>query len=225
MSIAGACLATPTPFAIKGVRRVVLAFPAGPLSLQAEGCWQREVSGDELLLTGVAFPAPTPEALDALWDAVFSAGQKLARFLHERTRLHELGVEEALGLAQLSRTREVPAGRFLYRQDRSEPGSDSIFLVMRGRVALQVRVRGSREMETERLEVGALFGGLPLLGAVDHADSAAAVEDARLLEIDRAAFRYLRVAKPWLGYRLSQLLLRQHAERLTRLTARLRDEL
>jgi CRP-like cAMP-binding protein len=134
-------------------------------------------------------------------------------------------VDEGLGLAQLSRFRDIPVGRFIYRQDSCEPGEDSIFIVLRGSVALQVRVRDAKEIETERLGPGELFGGLPLLADVTHTESAVAADDTRLIEIDREAFRYLRLAKPWLGYRLAQALLRITTSRLRALFARLQGEL
>ena len=137
----------------------------------------------------------------------------------------ELGVDESLGLVQLSRFRDIPVGRFIYRQDTCEAGEDSIFIVLRGSVVLQARVREALEIETERLGPGELFGGLPLLADVTHAESAVAADDTRLIEIDREAFRYLRLAKPWLGYRLAQALLRISASRLRALFARLQDEL
>jgi hypothetical protein len=225
LSTTGACVATPGPFALKSLQRTVISLPSGSLSIDSEGCWQRDGEADDVMLTGVNFTNPPPEVLDHLWALVFAAGQKLARFLIDHTQLYELGVEEGLGLAQSSRYRDIPAGRTIYRQDTSVAGEDSVFILIEGSVALQARVRDAIEIETQRLHPGELFGGWPLLGDGGHAESAVAVEDSRLLEIDRQAYRFLRQTKPWLGYRLGQALLRAHATRLRALFTRIQNQL
>lgn len=225
LGLTGACIATAYPFALKSVQRIVIDLPRGSLALGAEGVWQRDSAADDVTFTGVRFEEPEGADLDQLWDLVFTSGRSLARFFHECTELRELGIEEAFGLAQVSRYREIPAGRYIFRQDTRNPGEDSLFIVMSGSVALQVRVRGAIETEIERLGVGELFGGTPLLADVDHAESAVATVDTRLLEVDAAGFRHLRLTKPWLGYRLGQALIRLSSQRLQRVAARIRDEI
>ncbi len=225
LSVTGACIATASPFALKSVQRVVVSLPRGSLILEAQGTWQRDAQADDVILSGLKFCDPPKEALDQLWELVFSIGQKLARFLIERTQLHELGVEEGLGLAQTSRFRDIPAGRTIYRQDTALAGEESIFVLIEGAVALQARVRDAFDVETHRLKPGDMFGGLPLIGGGPHAETAIAVENSRLLKIDRQAYRFMRQTRPWLGYRVGQALLRTYAVRLRELSVRLQREL
>jgi CRP-like cAMP-binding protein len=151
-----------------------------------------------------------------VWDQVLDSGKRLARFLYERTALHELGLEEAMGLAQVTRFRSMSAGDLIYRQGHRDKGTDSIFLITEGEVTLQIRVRDAFERPLDHLTVGDLFGGLPLLADLPHAESAVANTDVQLLEIDAAAFRHLRSMKPWLGHRLGTALLRVHAQRMSK---------
>lgn len=223
LGVSGACIASASPFALKSVQELVLPFPRGPLRVSAEGIWQRELPSDDLVLTGVIFRALEPAALDQLWDLVFASGKRVARFLYERARVRELGVDEGLGLAEVSRYREVPAGRFAYRQGMLD--NRSIYFLARGQISLKMRVRDAIEVEIERLQPGALFGGMPLLTDLPHAESAVAVDDVQLLEIEPAAYRFLRQAKPWLGFRLSQALLRSSAQRLHAVATQLHDKL
>ncbi len=216
LSIGGACIATQSPFAIKSLQRVTLGLPGGNLTLDAIGCWQREDPLDDSILTGVAFENPDHDQLELVWDQVLDSGKRLARFLYERTALHELGLEEAMGLAQVSRFRSMEAGHTIYRQGTRGGHNDSIFLVAEGRITLQLRIRDAIEQTLDQLSTGDLFGGLPLLADLPHADSAVADTAVRLLEIDRAAFRHLRSMKPWLGHRLGVALLRVHAQRLSK---------
>ncbi|MAG33437.1 MAG: hypothetical protein CL908_21380 [Deltaproteobacteria bacterium] len=216
LSISGACIATQSPFSIKGLQRVVLSVPTENLALDASGCWQREDPTDNLILTGICFDNPHVDQLEIIWDQVLDSGKKLARFLYERTALHELGLEEAMGLAQVTRFRTMDAGDLIYRQGTRSETNDSIFLVTEGSITLQLRIRDAIEQPLCELTSGDLFGGLPLLADLPHAESAVANTPVRLLEIDRAAFRHLRSMKPWLGHRLGVALLRVHALRMSK---------
>jgi len=113
----------------------------------------------------------------------------------------------------------------VYRQGSAEVGEDSLFLVTEGSVALQLRVRDAIERDFARLVPGDLFGGLPLVCGEPHAESAIAATDCELLEIDAAAWRYLRTARPWLGQRLGQALLRVSASRVRQIIDVLSDGL
>jgi CRP-like cAMP-binding protein len=226
LSIDGSCIATASPFNIKSVDQVSILLPGGKsLDLRCTGCWQREEPSAQLMLTGLSFDDPSEGDLDSIWNFVLESGKYLARFLMEKSELHELGLDDAMNLSQMTRYRDIPIGQTLYRQDANEPGQDSIFLVIEGSVSLQVRVRNAREVEYARLESGQFFGGLPLLADVPNVDSAVCSTDVRLLEIDRQAFQYIRTAKPWLGYRLGSAMLRISTLRMSQLLARVRDAL
>lgn len=226
LSIGGVCVATASPFDVKSVHQILITAPDGrSLKLQSEGCWQREEPSAELMLSGISFSDPDDAQLDLIWDIVLDSGKYLARFLCERTELHELGLEDAMGLSQMSRYKDVPCGHTIYRQGANDPGCDSIFLVIEGQVSLTVRARGSREVDVARLGPGEFFGGLPVLADVPQAESAVASMDARLLEIDRHAFQYIRTARPWLGYRLGSAMLRLSAQRMNAVLERVRDML
>jgi hypothetical protein len=217
LSIGGACIATQSPFSFKSLQRIVLRMPTQGLILDSVGCWQREDPIEHLILTGIAFERPTPENLEVVWNLVLDAGKKLARFLYERTALRELGLEEAMGLAQVTRIRTLQPGDMIYRQGTRNAASDSIYLIADGSVTLQVRIRDAIEQPLAQLGTGDLFGGLPLLADLPHSESAVANTTLRLLEVDGAAFRHLRSMKPWLGHRLGVALLRVHAQRMSQI--------
>lgn len=225
VSVTGCCIATPSVFDAKSIQRVRLDLPGGALELDAEGRWQRAFAHDDAVMTSVAFLDPPDEAVERLWDVVLDAGKQLARFLYRHSDLRDVGVDGAMGLAQVTRFREVKAGQALYRQGPADEDERSIFVVDRGRVTLQVRVRGARETALDRLGPGSLLGGLPLLAPVDHAESAVAETDARLLEIDARSFRYLARAKPWLAQLVAQAVTSTYARRLHGVLARVHDRL
>lgn len=225
ISVGGACVATPSVFILKDLRRIVIGLPSGPVRMEAEGRWQFDASADDLVLSGLAFHKPSPEALEAISALVLDTGRSLAHFLYSHGDLRELELDEVVGVAQVTRLREVGAGRYVYQQDSAHPGEDSIFVVERGAVQLQIRTASGRDLPIARLERGQIFGGMPLVCDEPHAESAIAESDLRLLEIHRDVFRYLGRARPWLAHRLSATVVRVNARRLHQVLSRLRQEL
>ena len=225
IGVGGMCIATPSPFAMKSVRRVVIGLPSGHLTVEAEGCWQVDATGNDAILSGITFPSPSPEAVEALTNFVLESARTLARFLYAESELRDFALEEILGLAQITRFCDVTAGRFIYRQDTAQPGEDSIFVIARGQVTLQARTRGTREVTLARLQPGQVFGGMPLVGDASHPESAVAESHCRLLEIDRDAFGYLEKTRPWLAQRLAFAVARTYTKRLHEILGRIRDQL
>jgi CRP-like cAMP-binding protein len=211
---AGICIATPSAFALKSVRRVVISLPSGPLSLEADGRWQLDAPADDVVLSGLEFVDPSPEAIEALDILVLETGRKLAQFLATESDLRTLGREEIVGLAHTTRFRDVTAGRRIYQQGTTRPGEDSIFVVGRGSVILQLRVREVTDVTLARLGPGRIFGGMPLVAEASHAETAIADTDTRLLEIDRDAYRYLVTARPALAQGLAFAVARAYGARL-----------
>ncbi len=225
LGVGGVCIATASPFALKSVRRVVIGLPSGPLTLDAEGRWQVDASGDDVVLSGLAFSNAPPEAIEVLSSFVLDNVAELARFLCGQSELRDFGLEEILGLAQITRFTDVPAGRFLYRQGTAQPREDSIYIVASGTICLQARARNAREVTLARLSPGQVLGGMPLLAESPHPESAVAETDCRLLEINRDSFRYLENARPWLAQRLAFAVVRTYTRRLHDVIGRLRDKL
>lgn len=225
LGLGGACIATPSGFSYRSIRRVKLHLPGGVVTLDAEGRWQREEPSEKVMLTGVAFVDPPDEVVTRLWDLVLDSGKALARFLYGDTDLSHFSVDEAVGLAHASRWRSVAVGQYVYRGDVARSGASSIFVVYRGEVALQLRVRGAYDHVLARLGPGRLFGGLPLVAEGLPTESAQAATDVRLLEISESSFRYLCAAKPWLAQRLAQAVTQTYAQRAGALLARVGDAL
>ncbi len=225
LSVTGVCVATPSPFAFKSTSRVVLTLPTGPIALEAEGLWQHEVASDDIVLTGLAFREPDRECVEQLWDVILERGKQLTRFLYAGSDLCDLTLEDGMGLAQVTRIRDLAVGNYVYRQDGADVNEDAIWILAQGHIVLQFRVRDVREVPFARLGPGSLLGGLPLTAGTPHAESAVADSAIRLLEIDRNAYQFLLTAKPWLALRLAQSVSRVQSQRVRELAARLRDKL
>jgi hypothetical protein len=223
LSAGGLCIATSSAFVLKSVNRVTLGLPSGALTVSAEGRWQRDAPADGMVLSGIEFIDPSPDAVETLNRLVYEIGRSLAQFLSTESELEGLGLEEILGLAHITRFRDLVAGGSIYRQDTARTGEDSIFVVGKGTVVLQVRVRGVTEVLLARLGPGQVFGGMPLIGGAQHGDSAIADTDVRILEIDQDAYRYLKTARPKLAEDLAFVVARAYRRRLNDALVRLRD--
>ncbi len=217
----GVCVETGSPFALSSVERIVLDLPTGKMAFAAKGSWQRAPFVGDGLLTGIQFVSPKPEAIHRLWDFVQVQAKECARFLHEGSELGTLSLDDALEIALRTRVRQVPAGRWIYRQGSA--GEDSVFMVLSGTVAFEMRSRRDPPIRLKPIGVGGAFGGLPLLAEISHPESALAETDTQLLEIARYTFRYLERTKPLLARCVTRALIRRQTSHLTELAERVVD--
>jgi Cyclic nucleotide-binding domain/PilZ domain len=213
LSVGGACIATECRFGLDWIRAVNLQLGDGPLRLAVKACWQSPSGSEGEMLTGLAFSGLSDRLRTRLWDEVHRRTQEVARFLHDGSELGELGLDDALSLAGHTRLRSLGRQKVIYRQGHSTQGEDSVMLVLEGKVSLRREFSPTSTARTADLGVGALFGGLPSLADVEQLETAVAVTPVELLEISRASYYYLRVAKPLLAQRLARLVVRSWAHR------------
>jgi CRP-like cAMP-binding protein len=119
-----------------------------------------------------------------------------------RTRLAELGLGDAISVAEIVRLRRVRAGHVVYGLGDRGRHAASLFVVQAGRISLHLVGRGARRVEVALVESGDLFGS----AAPDPAplrEVAVAESDARLLEIPDGMIQHVRRQQPELAYRLA----------------------
>jgi len=198
----GVCVATSEHFPFQDIESVSIEFPRGPLSTSARGCWQRRVEDEHAVLSGIQFLQCPIDVRSALAEMVQRRAHELACFLEESEALPGLDLEDRLELARFSRLRQLPAGRVVYRA--SERGSESLFVVFRGSVAIEA---GSRMRMDRIVPQGQSFGGRALLADLPSIETCTAREDTQLLEIDVYAYHFLEVARPVLARRVLRAIL------------------
>jgi len=209
----GACIETSSPIGTADIRWLEMDLPGGALKLSVEGKWQREAGPEQAILTGVCFADPEPETLQRIEDFVHERLLGLVRLLQGCPALSDLGLDEAMDLALVSRYRTATAGRYLY-VGGSESSDDSVFAVSRGSISIEADIHGLR-VPVGRVETGEIFGGISLLApALKPYLSAVAARDAILLEIDRSSYDYLRRAKPIVAARLANAVVDRHVRQL-----------
>jgi hypothetical protein len=221
LSAGGFCAATPSCFAMQDLRRVTLMLPEKRLDLQAEGRWQLEMAGEERFFTGIQFVDIPGDALEPLWDLVHRQTKLLTVWLSEQRDFQQLGLHEAMDLVQLTRLREVRAGKTLYWQGRRD---DSIFVVHSGEVVLERRTPEHHKLAVGRIGPGQVLGGVGVVADLLPGETAVVDRDASLLEIARGSFESLQRSNPALAFRIASIVTHRHIERIDGALRRLLDD-
>lgn len=214
LSVGGICVSTQSRFVLDSVRSVTLQLPHKMLTLNGEGRWQREIDGDQTILTGLEFTELTRPILYDLWDLVHETAKHITTFLSTSSDLQAFPLSELMEIAHATRYRSIPSGGQIYRQEKPSTGDDSIFIILEGTVVLEIRSKRGRRVELCRLGPGHLFGGTPLVTNTSHRESAIACCDVGLLDISRRVFEEMKRQRAGLALRLSSAVVENHASRL-----------
>jgi CRP-like cAMP-binding protein len=155
---------------------------------------------------------------------VDKVSREIGRFLFEALREEGISLDDAMSVAQTTRTRIVPRGGFIYQRHQPHaPGDDSIFIVQQGSVELTLPIRAGREVRLGKAGSGSILGGLGSVIGMLPLESAQANEETVLLEVSKSAYAYLKIAKPLLAHWLGQVILGGHLRRMDGVVSRLGD--
>ena len=222
ISMGGLCIATPSPIPLENISGVEIHFPEGIVRLNVIGVWQTRMSIDQSVLTGLKFLQPDQRTLQVIRSRLDSSIREVGDFLSNVFRTSQIGIEDAISLAQSTRIRVVSRGQYLYRRGEV-PASldDAIFFIREGSVELSLPKRSGPANVTARLGPFSMLGGLGSIASVPHFEDAQTLEDTMVLEISTASFAYLRIAQPLLAQSLSQLVMMGQLQRVDRLVARM----
>lgn len=225
ISTSGICFATASPIALDSLGSVSLELPTGRTRFNVEGRWQTNRGLDNSVLTGAVFVGLLPAETASLWDLVDRTGREIGSFLYESLHTQGASLDDAMSLAQVTRVRVVPRGRFLYqRHEPQVPGDDSIFFVRQGGIEMTVPVKPGHEVRVGKIGPGSVLGGLDSVVGMLPLESAQANEETTLLEISKSAFAYLRVAKPLVAHWLGQIVLGEQLRRIDGIVSRLAEK-
>ena len=127
--------------------------------------------------------------------------------------LAELGETALARLGQVTEALEFAVGSFIFREGEA---ADRLYLVQRGRVALELNVPGRGATQLESLRPGDILGLSWLFPPYRWHLDARAVEAATVLAIAASELRACMAEAPALGGELSMRLLHQLYQRLER---------
>lgn len=185
--------------------------------------WQREMNLQAVLNL-------RSELLEQIWYALQRAGQSIpfpVRELQRRRQASEpaptaAGTALELGglfaeLADEQRQQLAAAGSLLHFGPgeaivREGETGDCLYQVLLGRVQVLKAVGPTRQVPVRQLGPGDLFGEMTLLLDAPRSATVRALEECRLLRLDRSAVAPLLQARPELLDQLAQEVSRRHEE-------------
>lgn len=127
-----------------------------------------------------------------------------------------LSRDELLELIRGIQPIQVPAGQHLMRQ--GDP-ADAMYVVDTGTLAVELEMADGRAVEVDRVGPGAIIGDLGLIDGRPRTAGIRAVEDARLLRVDRAEFEYLLRNDRPAAYKIVRAICQTVCERMRRAEA------
>jgi len=212
LGLGGVCVRSAEPLPLDAIRGVRIGLPDGVLTLRARGAWQRPLESEGGVLSGLAFVDPglrEREMLDVLFRRQVRA---LTRFLAESTVLAPLDFDDAMDLTRRTRHCHFAVGQRIYDAGASG-GETSVFVVVGGRVDLELPRPGGEPVGAGTLRYGDVFGGLPVVTGLPHPETAVVRELAQLVEIDEASYVSLAHERPMLARALEHAGIRRlHAD-------------
>jgi small-conductance mechanosensitive channel/CRP-like cAMP-binding protein len=171
------------------------------------------------------------EVQEAIWYALRRAGidmpypqttlsfrERAAEADERRRKEHQAEAEDLFGrvdfvqamsdearhvLTERAKFVEYGPGQAIVRQ--GEQG-ETLYLVARGEVAVQVAVESGPPKEVARLGRGALFGEMSVLTGDPRTATVLAVSDAALLQVDREVFERILSREPELAQKLAEVI-------------------
>jgi CRP-like cAMP-binding protein len=126
----------------------------------------------------------------------------ILRFLKSLPLFEGIDQEELVMLADSIRMRKFPEGASLFLQ--SDP-SDSVYLVRRGAISIQLLSTDGRELVINEMNQGDCFGELGILTGELRSASAEAIVDSEVLIIPRSTFLKVLEQEPFLSRRLLEI--------------------
>lgn len=214
LGLSGLCVATPSCFSFGDLRSVYLETPGGPLRLGVEGRWQVEATGQDAFFTGVRLLEADEAIIDTLWDLVHERTKWLTRWLSRQPELVPLELGDFIELAHVTRLRDLCGGQMLYRQGQQRGHDESLFIVLNGRVGIELLTPSGRRVDVAEFGPGQIVGGAALVSDLEPQETCVACTDTTLLEISQGAYRNLLSVSPGLAFRLGAVATRCHSESL-----------
>ncbi len=134
--------------------------------------------------------------------------------------LHDIRDEYLRQIAAISEFRDVPADKVVFTEGRSHA---YIYLVVRGAVALEIRVADRTITRMETIGDGELLGWSPILGQILMTATGRALQPSRLIAIDANQLVALCEHSPRFGFEFMKRTAQALAQRLAALRLQLSD--
>jgi CRP-like cAMP-binding protein len=136
----------------------------------------------------------------------------LIRDLRELRFLHGIEAAHLAAIANIAQISELRPRDVVFREGDT---ADRVFLVVSGRLSLELSPATAYRKQLVTVGPGEMLGWSTLVESPRYAATAIAVEPTRLIQIDGARLRLLCSEDPRLGYEFMRRTMRALAKRLT----------
>jgi len=223
LSETGACVRLNNEIAAGRPVELVIQLGDQGLANQINGqiVWVRHDELNQVYYCGVGFIDLNEEQLEQIRAYVEQGGAALLEFLSEFRLFEGFSQDDGRNLLKIVTLRELEKEEILYREGTRDVDMQGLFIVQSGLLSIFKGRVLRPEGQLAVVSPGQIFGETTLLNDQPHSASIVAVNDSRLIQINKIGFGLLRKKQPELALKIMEVVARALANRLGRTTKKL----
>ncbi|MCP4708805.1 MAG: cyclic nucleotide-binding domain-containing protein [Planctomycetes bacterium] len=200
---------------------VELSESAGPMAMQGRVVWVRHDKINGVYYCGLGFANLDDAHLHQIQNYVKMGGEALLRFLSEFPLFKEFTEEDCAALLRIVTLRELEKREILYEEGTYDVDLQGLFIVQSGLLSIFKGHTPRPERQLSVASPGQIFGETTLVLDQDHSASIMAVNESRLIQINKVGFQLIRKQRPELALHIMEAAAKALAKRLGRTTKKL----
>ncbi len=201
--------------------RIKLAEHSAPMAMTGRIVWVREDSINRVYYCGLGFTNPDDDHLGQIKAYVEQGGEALLEFLSEFPLFGGFSREVCQSLLQIVTLRELEKREILYEDGTRDVDLQGLFIVQSGLLSIFKGHAHRPERQLAVVSPGQIFGETTLINDQPHSASIMAINDSRLIQINKVGFQLMRKQQPELALNIMEVAARALAARLGRTTKKL----
>ena len=223
LSETGACLRLNHSISIDQAvhLQITLAGHTHPMEMTGRIVWVRPDSINSVYYCGLGFTDPDNAHLEQIKTYVELGGQTLLEFLSEFPKFKEFSRQDCQTLLKIVTLRELEKKEILYEEGTRDVDLQGLFIVQSGLLSIFKGRVHRPERQLAVVSPGQIFGETTLLNDQPHSASIIAVNNSRLIQINKIGFQLLRKQHPELALDIMEIVARALTNRLGRTTKKL----
>lgn len=203
--------------------RVRIRLDPDSVSMETAGkvVWVRPDRINERFYCGIGFENLTPDQLCQIQNYTKIGTKWLVQFLCEFPLFQDFSEQDCYLLLRIITLRQLEKKEILYYDGTNTADMQGLFIVHSGMLNI---FKGSKPRPERHLAVvspGQVFGETTLVNDQEHTATIMAINESRLIQINKVGFMLMRKEQPELGLKIMEVVARALATRLGRTTKKL----
>ena len=192
-----------------------------PMEMAGKIVWVRRDNINKVYYCGIGFNDLSEEQLYQIQSYVELGAGALLEFLAEFPLFKAISREDCRGLLQIVTLRELKKKEILYVEGTQDVDLMGLFIVQEGLLSIYKGRKPRQEKQLAVVSPGQIFGETTLIEDHPHTATVRAVNDSRLIQLNKLGFQLLRRERPVLALDIMEVVARVLAGRLGRTTEKL----